>query len=150
MTALSAAAEIKLQQEFKDVFQAVMTLVRRVAKDRNKLAHWCWATSQEMPDALLLVEPEWKTAFTAGMQHVQYTSHGPSLDHIYVLRLSDAQDILKRMIEVRDYAGRITGTIWKITPLDKRMTFLAALSNEPPVRDALNRIISGRKNPGEG
>jgi hypothetical protein len=145
MSVLNAAAEIKLTQEFKDVFDAVMILVRGLAKERNRFVHWCWARSKELPEALLLVDPEWKTNLTASVG-VEYTTEGLKLDHVFVVKLSDVLDVLKRMIAVRDYAGRITGTIWNVNPAGKRVEYLQKLSNEPPVREVLDRLIERRKN----
>jgi hypothetical protein len=37
---------------------AVMSAIEWVANDRNRLAHWAWATSEALRDHLLLVDPE--------------------------------------------------------------------------------------------
>ena len=39
------------------VLQAIMAIAKTNEKDRNKLAHWTWGESPDLPDALLLVDP---------------------------------------------------------------------------------------------
>jgi hypothetical protein len=56
--ALRAAAEVALTGERLDVFDVVMRLSDVALKDRNVFAHWVWAYIDELPDALLFVEPE--------------------------------------------------------------------------------------------
>jgi hypothetical protein len=58
MSAMRAAAKAVLSPELFETFAAVMFAVDCVQNDRNRLAHWVWGTSPELPDRLLLVNPE--------------------------------------------------------------------------------------------
>ena len=57
--AIDAAANSVLSDrpdELK-VLRAIMAIAKTNEKDRNKLAHWTWGESPDLPDALLLVSP---------------------------------------------------------------------------------------------
>jgi hypothetical protein len=56
--ATSAAAKAALPRKKFEIFRAVMGVIERVANDRHRLAHWLWATSPELPHALLLADPD--------------------------------------------------------------------------------------------
>ena len=56
--AIEAAARAALEEKEYDVFRATMSVARSVQTPRNQLAHWVWAHSPELPDALLLAEPK--------------------------------------------------------------------------------------------
>lgn len=56
--ALRAVAKVALRnQQEKDVFEAILDLYKTCAKHRNKIAHWIWGWSKELPDAVLLMDP---------------------------------------------------------------------------------------------
>jgi hypothetical protein len=56
--AIEAAAKAALEEKEYDVFKATMSVARSVQTPRNQLAHWVWAYSADLPDALLLAEPQ--------------------------------------------------------------------------------------------
>ena len=56
--ALEAAAKAALEEKEYDVFKATMSVAKSVQTPRNQLAHWVWAHSSDLPDALLLAEPK--------------------------------------------------------------------------------------------
>jgi len=56
--AIQAAAEAALPADQLEVFLAVMSVTDTVQKDRHKLAHWIWGTCPELPDHLLLANPD--------------------------------------------------------------------------------------------
>ncbi|MGE3993872.1 hypothetical protein [Pseudorhodoplanes sp.] len=56
---LSSAAEVSLPEDtFRAVSALITSLVRPSMKYRDKLAHWAWGLSEDIPDALLLSEPK--------------------------------------------------------------------------------------------
>lgn len=55
--ALLAAARTKLCADDYLLFKAVMMAVAPARRTRNNFAHWLWGESDEMPNALLLVDP---------------------------------------------------------------------------------------------
>jgi hypothetical protein len=58
MSAIQAAAKVALPIDQFEVFTAAMLVTDIVQKDRNRLAHWIWGTCPELPDRLLLADPD--------------------------------------------------------------------------------------------
>jgi hypothetical protein len=60
-SARSAALEpliAKLEPRYRELYQAITKHMRARAMARDKLAHWVWGVSRELPDALLLADPK--------------------------------------------------------------------------------------------
>ena len=57
-SALTAVAKLALDPELAEVFEALLFLFSRVARMRNKIAHWQWAYSPQSPDAVILIDPD--------------------------------------------------------------------------------------------
>jgi hypothetical protein len=57
LRALDAAAKAALDEKEYDVFKATMSVTTSVQTPRNQLAHWVWAYSTDVPNALLLADP---------------------------------------------------------------------------------------------
>jgi hypothetical protein len=63
------------------LFEAVLTLVRRARAKRAKLAHWLWAISPDIDDALLLIDPDGAMDYhTALAEHL--AKHPQHMDFI--------------------------------------------------------------------
>lgn len=56
--AIEAAAEAALPESQLEIFLAVMSVTDIVQKDRHRLAHWIWGTCPELPEHLLLANPD--------------------------------------------------------------------------------------------
>jgi hypothetical protein len=55
---ITAAAHSSLDQAHRDVFDVIMKhYIRPMMKYRDKLAHWTWGYTDEIADALLMMEP---------------------------------------------------------------------------------------------
>jgi hypothetical protein len=54
---LDAAAKAALDEKEYDIFKATMSVTTSVQTPRNQLAHWVWAYSTDVPNALLLADP---------------------------------------------------------------------------------------------
>jgi len=57
--AINAAATSVLKDRDAElrVLRAIIAIAKTNEKDRNKLAHWTWGDSPDLPDALLLIDP---------------------------------------------------------------------------------------------
>ena len=55
--AAAAASALGTRPEELRVLQAILAITKTNEKDRNKLAHWTWGESPDLPDAILLVDP---------------------------------------------------------------------------------------------
>jgi hypothetical protein len=56
--AIDAIAEHKLSDSNKALLRAILSLARTNQRSRDKVAHWIWGDSPELPDALLLASPK--------------------------------------------------------------------------------------------
>ncbi|HTB03303.1 MAG TPA: hypothetical protein VK804_22765 [Bradyrhizobium sp.] len=55
---MEAAGAAKLFDPELELFQAFMKIIRSAARKRNPIAHHIWGYTEELPEALLLIEPE--------------------------------------------------------------------------------------------
>src|ERR1043166_5809611 len=66
-----AGAEAKLPSEHFDLLNVLLNVsIAPAAKDRDRLAHWSWAHSPELPDALILARPEHKMTLHFQAVHI--------------------------------------------------------------------------------
>lgn len=71
-TAVRAAAKTVLEDKVYTEFATILEMIKTAAKDRNKIAHWIWGHSPQIPDGLLLCHPETMTEFQLAIE--KYTS----------------------------------------------------------------------------
>jgi hypothetical protein len=111
--AIEAAAKAALEEKEYDVFKATMGVARSVQTPRDQLAHWVWAHSPELPDALLLAEPksakerdrEFTRALESGETDSEKISALNTFDpaHVQVYREGDlqrARDNLEQAVQI--------------------------------------------------
>ncbi|MGH9436691.1 MAG: hypothetical protein ACRD22_02045 [Terriglobia bacterium] len=55
--AIAAIATKDSSQDEKDIFEAILKLVKNTRQRRNKIAHWVWGYSEDIPDGVLLCDP---------------------------------------------------------------------------------------------
>jgi hypothetical protein len=55
--AITALAERKLTPDNLNLLRVLIRVTKTAQKDRDKLAHWIWGSSDQLPDALLLADP---------------------------------------------------------------------------------------------
>jgi hypothetical protein len=56
--AINAAAEAKLTLKEREMLRAILALAKTHQKTRDKVAHWSWGISPQLPEALLLANPK--------------------------------------------------------------------------------------------
>lgn len=81
--AINVAAESVLQNrdDERKILKALIAISKTHEKSRNKLAHWIWGDSPQLPDALLLVDPR------LSIEH-------PDTSKIYVYKADDFNKII--------------------------------------------------------
>ncbi|MFW6027974.1 MAG: hypothetical protein ACOC9Q_00400 [bacterium] len=100
--AITALVDRKLTDEgHKRLFHAISKVVDRRYKERNRLAHWVWGYSQQLPDCLLLADP--KSLAMAEAQSPDELQKSLS-EHIFVYRESDFAQILAGNEKAAEYA----------------------------------------------
>lgn len=164
--ALRAIAQTVLSMEEQDVFEAILSLFTSVAKDRNKIAHWIWGYSSDLPDAVLLWDPaakaNWDIAYheyqhaserfvrdgREGKQPDSATDPTPpkfSTDGIYIFRARDFSDISSRVQRLMGFVTSFRFVLMRSHPVNEDGEVFAQLSSEPEVRAFLDRLDQRRK-----
>ncbi len=129
--AITTAADSKLPDHHKALLRAILALVKTHQKSRDKIVHWTWGYSPDIPDALLLIDPK--------------DLVGPfKMDRIYVYRERDFVDCIRANVRLAEYVEcfriMLSGTPGQYEQL----------SSEPEIRERLDRQASKDRSPHEG
>jgi hypothetical protein len=166
MGALEAAAKASLKETEYDVFKVTLSVASSVQTPRNHLAHWIWAYSTQVPNALLLAEPkaakdrdrEFTLALQVGETDSEKIGALNSFDpaEIQVYRESDlkrARDDLEEASQIAflavvyfdgTFMGRIKPLPWTGKTATRAQLF-EQLSGLRLFREAWDRIQTDRK-----
>lgn len=150
---LLAAARTRLSAEDGDLFEATLGVIRKAATKRHEFAHWLWGHCDELPDALLLVEPkelwarsaqvhEWGTrSFPPGGYLPVAT---PQLVHpksVWVYREPDFDEAFSSVTRALLFADELTFLVAP-SPAEHDVA-RHQLCNEPEIRRALDKLHTG-------
>ena len=165
--ALLAVAEKALPPDLLEMFVAIGELARPLAKVRNKMAHWLWGVAHEMPDALLLYDPD----ATVRMHHEvnefireiykldaaersKMERPQDDLSAILVFSKRDLLEIIDEMNKFRRHMIMFTIALQHFDNLRKIPPDLAnslvsqamqRLLDEPDIQEVLNRLRQNQK-----
>jgi hypothetical protein len=145
-----AAAKTKLPPEHYKVLSAFMSAaITPAAKRRDKLAHWSWALSPEIPDCLLLSKPEHKMQLHFNAVHLPGERMDVLIDpsQIFVVTEADLSEAATFLTQAKDYASLFMASIWTRNSPQARAGSLDQLSKEPCIREALERLAVRQNNP---
>jgi hypothetical protein len=144
-----AAAEANLPSSHFDLLSVTLSAsVSPVMKERDKLAHWIWGHSPELPEALLLTEPDEKMSLHYAAIHRKITGAPESPfnpANIFVVKEDDLLRLASRLRKAKEHITYFMATVWKENTPQKRDEFLQKLSNEPQIREALARLHEARR-----
>ena len=126
-SAINAAAATTLSDRPAElaVLRAILAIAKSNEKDRNKLAHWTWGDSPEIPDGLLLVDPR------ASLGQLDRSE-------VYVYRAADFQRIIGANDRLCGY-GLSFNFILRGHAANRDDGLLVELEAEPEIRERLNR-----------
>ena len=152
---LTSAAHAVLKDDHLDVFSVLMKIdIKPMMKFRDKLAHWNWGYSEELPDALILREPADKLANLSDFVEFQRLGHHRisrdlpiNFDRLYVLKEPDLDRSLKQMSAAQNRFLEMLATIWERNSQEVRAQYLNKLKDMPPIRSELDRLAASRNNP---
>lgn len=147
---IDAAAEASLPADYYSAISMLLTtIVRPATKERDRLAHWTWGYTAELPDALLIAEPE--STLKSLMQALNNQHKSPGVDvptnfeKIHVIREGDLIRTLKRFWAAKDNVRLAMGTVWELNTPITRAELLQRLSNVPEIRAGLTRQAEARR-----
>ena len=121
---IKSTANSVLTGEALEVFSATMGVVESVQPERNRLAHWLWGSSPQVPEGLLLIDPvyardmnvrreKYQREFIKEMklkvtveEHMSFFKY--DLSKIFVYRKSDLERINRDVLEVENIVGLAT------------------------------------------
>jgi hypothetical protein len=143
---LEAATKSKLPEAHAEIFSALLLgFIRPVMRERDKLAHWCWGQSPDLPDSLLLMEPSDKIS-----THMRAIRPPKPVEFdrskVFVVTEDDLERMLKRFRTTEDYVASFMGTVWLSTAPELRDSLLQSLSKAPPIVEAVARLRKNQKN----
>jgi hypothetical protein len=156
---INAAATTSLPSHHADLVSVSVKLdIRPAMKYRDKLAHWCWGHSDDLPDALLLREPSDKLANLADFINHQHISLGRTgtlgsrempmnADQVFVLKETDLDRVLKQFEEAQLNLRILQGSVWGINSPQLRAGLLDQLAAKPRFRAELDRLAASRNTP---
>lgn len=142
--AVAAAGKAKLTGRDLEMFEAVLIIARAAAKKRNAIAHHVWAHSDELPDALLLVEPqayvnhfvELHSKIATKSFHHPWKLLAPDPEHVFVYREKEFDEIIAEIYAVQRCV------VFASFHLDPKVDgdYYQELCEEPLIADALERM----------
>ena len=161
--AIRAVSGVVLTDSQSDLLEVLFVLLDRCAKDRNKIAHWTWGHSPQLPDAVLLVDPEnhaqnklrWdretsdfrRKSLAASLMN-ESRNHpvpSPSRDGIYVFTDKDFLEASARIQKLIGSVTKFNFIIDRNFPGNRGDELEKKLSDEPEVREALAHRLERRR-----
>jgi hypothetical protein len=121
--ALRAVARLNLDEHQFKIFEIFLKLVSRGRTQRDRLAHWLWALSPEIEDALLLIDPDAVISHQTNIseylaklpEHARWISADdvPPLNaaNIFVYKENDFHEIIYELNSVWTLTTTLTGSI---------------------------------------
>ena len=148
---IDGSARSVLPQDHYDVISVLFSSkIRPAMKERDRLAHWCWGVSDDLPDALLMTHPSSNLLSSITATKTPYEDKDVpeiSLDtgEIFVVTASDLQRVLERFQEANQLLRSATGSVWVKNSPKQRASILRRLSMTPALRSSLDRLNAGRQ-----
>jgi hypothetical protein len=149
---IDGCAKAVLPSDHYDAISVLLSAeIRPCMKERDKLAHWCWGLSDELPDALLISHPTFHTrqglmAIKAQLQDRDATPDvRGDFNEIFVVKANDLERTLLRFQSARLHLRMAGGSVWMASSEAERAEVLRQLSNTPVIRSGLARLAENRQ-----
>jgi|GEM_PF-1322985 len=149
--AFEAVADLALiDQQEKDVFAAISHLIRRSAKGRNKIAHWIWGHSPEIPDAVLLCDPvvllEHRVAATAEAENPTGKDIPFPNNEIFAFFDTDFKDMSANIQLLMGMVSTFRFLVNRHHPANTGGAQLQQLLQQPQIRSFVDDLNKRRQN----
>jgi hypothetical protein len=127
--AISAAAKHALRDRPVEhqLLRAVISIAKTNQKFRNKLAHWVWGYSPQVPDALLLADPRGNYG-------------GIHKKDIQIFKAVDFESAISANQRLETFCWQLDFVIAVAKKTPKRNSILTRLSTAPEIVDAIRRL----------
>jgi hypothetical protein len=117
---IHAVARHKLEAKYYDLLQAILRCVRTGQRHRDKLAHWTWGYSPQLPDGFLLRDPK--------------STNDLDRDNIFVYKEADFVNIIENNDKLCRYGLRFHFILVGQNEDDR---IYHELCSEPEIRERL-------------
>ncbi len=140
---IEAAAMAEMPQNYYESFSVTLTAqIRPVMKDRDKLAHWCWGITDELPDDLLIMKPSENVSSQLEAIKIQAVTAEPlvkveSKREIFVVTADDLDRMYDRFEAAAESLRYATGMVWAKNTQEERDKAHALLLKVPQIRSGL-------------
>jgi hypothetical protein len=124
----------RLEQRYQELYHAIAKLLKTRALDRDKLAHWVWGISAQLPDALLLADPK----ALALLDPLEPNYREKLKASIWIYKAKDFTDIIEGNIQLASFGFKFRW-IMKNHPKNREDELYHALCAEPVLADILRR-----------
>jgi hypothetical protein len=147
---IDGSARSVLPLDHYDIISVLFSAeIRPAMRERDRLAHWCWGVSDDLPDALLITHPNNNLLHSITATKTPYENDLPeislNLEEIFVVTASDLQRVLNRFQEANRLLRMASGSVWNKNSPEQRAAILGQLSSNPQLRLGLDRLKAGRK-----
>lgn len=161
--ALRAAAERVLAPEQKELFDALTLIARPLARMRNRLAHGGWGICHELPDALILQDPEsvvWmhhevdeyirQIMSMPVAERAAVKEPKEDLSAILVFRKRDFEELIHALQRLRSFLAVFTNLLSRggaqpVRSASIHAAILQQLLSEPEIVEAIARLRQNQK-----
>jgi hypothetical protein len=149
---VQAVAEQELTQEDLDLFRVIWKLAKSPNQQRNKVAHGVWGIADDVPDALVMINPLDSLQHSAKLKMLLAQGNfgafkaAPGIGkHLMAYRENDFDALNEQIILIRQYWSRFRGVLVMKFPegLDE---WRQRLCDEPPIRAELDKLVQDRQN----
>lgn len=153
LAAIRAAAKHALSEDDNQLFEIVLKVTKPSRDKRNDFAHHLWGYSNELPNALLLVDPKHVQIMSAGfdaesrrrlLMMPPKSDIGDILEtlktHIFVYRKKDLQEAARDAKAAYAYIHNLLFVLNHNHPASEHMR--TELLSQPPIQQALQRLTS--------
>lgn len=145
--ALEAAAEAALPGHELSLFRIIMGMVKRAAKRRNMIAHWNWAYSPELPDALLFSDPRASaTTFVELGERWEKHQQGEPIEpweadqsHVFIYKEADFREIIAAQAQAGELVALFTLMVLPNGMMAREKLYNALVTREP-IAAALRKL----------
>lgn len=137
-------AEGAIPPDEYDVLTIVLNkVVSPALKQRDKFAHWIWARVGNLPNDLLLIDPDKFAEWDHGRMNGEVRPF--PLEHAYVVTPKFVDQQISSMKLAHKYTGRLSAILWRRNTPEKRAELLAKLAGEPLIKAPLDDLHLKRR-----
>jgi hypothetical protein len=144
--ALTAAAQQTLALEQHEIFEALISLARAATKKRDRFAHWLWAFSDTLPNAVLLVDPRDHLPKMTGLitkaikqEELFLDDFVVSKDKIWVYTPKEFEEIFDEFRDLHRHLSIFNRMVLMGGDVLKQYQLFYALSQEPQIAQFVSR-----------